>query len=186
MGNKKDNTKDNTLDKNTDSTTFEESVKQLKAILLESRPEKWEDIPDIDLYMDQVLNYMTRQHAGLDFGETLTSAMINNYIKKGVLPRANGKRYERSHIAYLTAICLLKQVLSVDSTKDLLDKQLENSDITAFYEKYCSKLDSAYNTVASRLDEGMSKDDVKELALELAISSYAQKLACERLLNSIL
>lgn len=179
MANKKD------LDNNT-APSFEEAVKELKNILQTERPAAWDSLPDLDLYMDQVVGYMTRQHVGLDFGETLTPAMINNYIKKGVLPRANGKRYERSHVAYLTAICLLKQVLSVDSTKDLLDKQLEKSDITEFYEKYCTKLDSSYNDVAEKLDEGMSKEEATELALELAISAYAQKLACERLLNSIL
>ncbi|WP_312091774.1 DUF1836 domain-containing protein, partial [Aminipila sp.] len=137
----------------------------------------------IDLYMDQVLNYMTRQHIGLESGETLTSAMVNNYIKKELLPRAKGKRYERQHIAYLTAICLFKQVLSVDSTKELLNKQLSDLDIKSFYEKYCAKLDSAYDSVADKIDEDMKEQEICELVLELAISSYAQKIACESLLK---
>ncbi|QAT42184.1 DUF1836 domain-containing protein [Aminipila luticellarii] len=160
-----------------------EELKELKRILQEQRPNNWEDIPDIDLYMDQVLNYMVRQHIGLESGETLTSAMVNNYIKKELLPRAKGKRYERQHIAYLTAICLFKQILSVDSTKELLKSQLADSDIKSFYEKYCVKLDQEYTGVAEKIDEKMTKQDISELVLELAISSYAQKIACERLLE---
>ncbi|WP_312648071.1 DUF1836 domain-containing protein [Aminipila sp.] len=160
-----------------------EELNELKRILKELRPNNWEDIPDIDLYMDQVLNYMTRQHIGLESGETLTSAMVNNYIKKELLPRAKGKRYERKHIAYLTAICLFKQILSVDSTKELLNNQLLDSDIKSFYEKYCTKLDTAYDAVGEKIQENMTEQDISELVLELAISSYAQKIACERLLE---
>nr|WP_315022855.1 DUF1836 domain-containing protein [uncultured Aminipila sp.] len=160
-----------------------EELNELKRILKEQRPNNWEDIPDIDLYMDQVLNYMTRQHIGLESGETLTSAMVNNYIKKELLPRAKGKRYERKHIAYLTAICLFKQILSVDSTKELLNNQLLESDIKSFYEKYCTKLDTAYDAVGEKIQENMTEQDISELVLELAISSYAQKIACERLLE---
>ncbi|MHC1723966.1 MAG: DUF1836 domain-containing protein [Aminipila sp.] len=163
-----------------------EELNKLKKILKEQRPNNWEDIPDIDLYMDQVLNYMTRQHIGLESGETLTSAMVNNYIKKELLPRAKGKRYERKHIAYLTAICLFKQILSVDSTKELLNNQLLDSDIKNFYEKYCTKLDTAYNAVSEKIQVDMTKQDISELVLELAISSYAQKIACERLLELLI
>ncbi|QHI71766.1 DUF1836 domain-containing protein [Aminipila terrae] len=160
-----------------------DELKELRRILKEQRPNNWEDIPDIDLYMDQVLNYMVRQHIGLESGESLTSAMVNNYIKKELLPRAKGKRYERKHVAYLTAICLFKQILSVDSTKELLKSQLSDEDIKTFYEKYCIKLDQEYNAVAEKIDENMTKQDISELVLELAISSYAQKIACERLLE---
>ncbi len=162
-----------------------EELKELKRVLKEERPNDWDDIPDIDLYMDQVLSYMVRQHIGLESGETLTSAMVNNYIKKELLPRAKGKRYDREHIAYLTAICLFKQILSVDSTKDLLKNQLEESDTKNFYKKYCDKLDKAYESVSEKINEEMTKQEISELVLELAISSYAQKIACERLLELI-
>ncbi|MBN7773463.1 DUF1836 domain-containing protein [Clostridium aminobutyricum] len=160
-----------------------EDIKELKNSLKEVRPNKWEDIPDIDLYMDQVLVYMQRQHIGLESGETLTSAMVNNYIKKGLLPRAKGKRYDRTHVAYLTAICLMKQVLSVDLTDQMLKNQLENSGIQEFYRKYCESVDNAYNEVAEKISEDMSKEEISELVLQLAASSYAQKVACERLLE---
>ena len=80
---------------------------------------------------------------------------------------------------------MLKQVLSVDSTKELLDNQLSNSDIKSFYKKYCTKLDKAYEDVSEKINEGMEKEELSELVLELAISSYAQKIACERLLELI-
>ena len=123
-----------------------EELKLFKEQLKNMRPEGWDQIPDIDLYMDQVISYMSRQHIGLEplGDESLTAAMINNYVKHGLLPRAKGKRYSREHLAYLTAICLLKQVLSVSETGALLEKEMEHSDIRTFYDQYLEILDETF------------------------------------------
>ena len=164
-----------------------ENIKEFKEMLINSRPEQWDVIPDIDLYMDQVISYMKRQHIGLaiEDEETLTSAMINNYIKSGLLPRANGKKYNRQHIGYLTAICLLKQVLSVGNTGILLNNQMEHRSIEDFYANYEAILDEEFNKVAESIDENASGGELAQLALQMAVSSYAQKLACEKILAAI-
>ena len=64
--------------------------------LSSERPANWDSLPDIELYRDQVLNYMKRQHSLQPEDAQLTGAMINNYIKSGLLPRANGKNMQRS------------------------------------------------------------------------------------------
>ena len=56
------------------------------------RPVAWDQLPDLNLYKDQVLSYMQRQVLSFDEDDALTSAMINNYIKAGLLPRAEGKK----------------------------------------------------------------------------------------------
>lgn len=165
-----------------------EKIEELKMKLKESRPEKWEQIPDIDLYMDQVIGYMTRQHIGLELDddeESLTSAMINNYIKSGLLPRAHGKKYDREHIGYLTAICLLKQVLSVGEAGVLLSNQMEHRSIEDFYNNYNKVLDEEYNKVADSIKDNASEEELAQEALRLAVSSYAQKLACKKILDDI-
>ncbi|MEG1929785.1 MAG: DUF1836 domain-containing protein [Anaerovorax sp.] len=167
------------------------AVRDLQKDLLEKRPIQWDQMPDIDLYMDQVLEYMVRQHIGLEGKESLTSAMVNNYIKRGLLPRAHGKKYDREHIAYLTAICLFKQILSVDDTDAMLKVQLKNHKIDEFYNQYCHILHEEFNKMADKLAKnrsGQGEEDMKEeeackLILELAISSYVQKSTCEKLLR---
>ena len=81
-----------------------EELKELKERLETQRPAEWDALPDLSLYMDQVIGYMPRQLIQYGEGEGLTSAMVNNYIKDGLLPRAEGKRYGKVHLAYLTAI----------------------------------------------------------------------------------
>ena len=63
---------------------------ELKRLLTEQRPDGWDELPDIPLYMDQVVSYLARQISGLGEAGALTPAMINNYMKDGLLERANG------------------------------------------------------------------------------------------------
>ena len=100
--------------------------------------------------MDQVIGYMKRQHIGLECEgeETLTPAMINNYMKSSLLPRAHGKKCDREHIGYLTAICLFKQVMSVKEAGLLLGSEMEHMDVEHFYDEYCRTIDDEYLRVS--------------------------------------
>ena len=90
-----------------------EEIRELKERLERERPVEWEAFPDIGLYMDQLISYMPRQLIHYGEGESLTSAMVNNYIKDGAMPRAEGKRYSRTHLAYQTALFALSSGLNV-------------------------------------------------------------------------
>ncbi|MDD3168117.1 MAG: DUF1836 domain-containing protein [Eubacteriales bacterium] len=158
-------------------------LKELIERLSLEQPAGWDSLPDIELYRDQVLSYMKRQHSLQPEGAQLTGAMINNYIKSGLLPRANGKKYTKDHLVYLTAICSLKQVLSVGETDDLLKLQPNIADVQGFYEEYLVTMEEAFRETAERLEEDNSKEQLAATALRLAISSYAHKLACEKLLD---
>ena len=160
-----------------------EELKELKGRLTRERPNPWDGMPDIPLYMDQMISYMPRQLVRYGDGETLTPAMVNNYIKDGLLPRADGKKYNRTHLAFLTTICALKQVLSVKEIKTLLDAGTEMGDARRLYEDFSAALDCAMNETAANLDDGIGQEELAKLALRLALRSYADKLACQRVLD---
>ena len=64
---------------------------------------QWELLPDIGLYMDQVITLMDRTFSpALPKGE-MTKSMVNNYVKVGLIPRPVGKKYDREHLAMLRA-----------------------------------------------------------------------------------
>ncbi len=115
-------------------------------------------------------------------GDTLTSAMINNYIKDGLVERANGKKYDQEHLAYLTAISALKQVMSVREMKVITTVGREMRSPDRQYEYFCEYLDQAMADTADRLDEGTTDRDLPKLVLDLAMRSYANGLACHRAL----
>lgn len=159
-----------------------EELAELKQQLAQQRPDSWDDLPDIPLYMDQVVGYLARQLVSVGDGDALTSAMINNYIKDGLVERANGKKYGQEHLAYLTAITALKQVMSVREMKVLTTVGRELRAPQRQYEYFCHYLDQAMADAADRLDEDTADGDLPKLVLDLALRGYAYSLACHRTL----
>ena len=159
-----------------------EELLDLKRRMEQERPTPWEELPDLALYMDQVISYMPRQLIHFDEGEAQTSAMVNNYIKDGLVPRADGKRY--GPVGYLTAVCALKKILSVRDTGALIAAgQARNKTSQELYAYFCSALDRALSETAQSIDENASQEDLPRLALDLALRSYANQLACARILD---
>lgn len=158
-----------------------DQLEQFRQRLETERPVDWDEMPDIALYMDQVISYMPRQIIRLDQTEQITAAMVNNYIKDGVVPRADGKRYGREHIGFLTAVCTMKKVLSVSQIKTLFDAVPDGSDPQTLYGYFTAGLDRALKETAVSLE---LKDDetLARLALGLALRSYADQLACQQIL----
>ena len=140
----------------------------------------WDGLPDLNLYMDQVIGYMPRQLIQYEEAEGLTSAMVNNYIKDGLVPRAEGKRYGPIHLGYLTAVVALKKVLSVRHIGALMGagRSLEKTPPEQ-YGYFCGALDHALTDTAQSIDPELPDRDLAKLALELAVRSYANQLACQ-------
>ena len=145
------------------------------------RPASWDQLPDFSLYMDQVLAYIDRQIIPYDEEDTLTAAMVNNYTKSGLVPRAEGKRYHREHLAYLTGICVLKHVLSTRDMDMLIREELAgNLTVEEGYNAFCDSLDHALNTIADTIDNRPEEDNAANAAISLALLSYAAGMASNR------
>lgn len=106
------------------------------------------DIPDIELYMDQVTTFMDAHLSSTkryEEDKILTKTMINNYAKNNLMPPPNKKKYSREHILVLTFIYYFKNILAIKDIETLLkpltDKYFssnEDFDLTAIYEEICS------------------------------------------------
>ena len=98
----------------------------------------WEQIPDLGLYMDQVMTFTQRQLAPLfaDAERVFTPPMVNNYVKMGLISRPVDKKYGREQLAQLLMVCVLKQSASAEEMKRLLELP-ESGDARALYEAFC-------------------------------------------------
>lgn len=88
-----------------------------------------EDIPSIELYMDQVTTFMDKylsKNKRTDEDKTLTKTMINNYTKNDLLPPPNKKRYSKEHIILLIYIYYMKNVVSISDIQTVLTPLIEN------------------------------------------------------------
>ena len=90
---------------------------------------KIEDIPDIELYMDQVITFMDDHFASLkryEGDKMLTKTMINNYSKNKLLPSPEKKKYGKDHMLLLIFIYYFKNVLSIKDINSILTPLTEN------------------------------------------------------------
>ena len=96
----------------------------------------WESLPQLDLYMDQVILLLTRYLSPLErYGEdkAITASIINNYVRMKVMPPPVKKRYSRVHLAYLVIICTLKQSLSISCIQRMLPEDRSEGAVQALY-----------------------------------------------------
>lgn len=143
----------------------------------------WEELPGIPLYMDQVIFYLKDS---LRFFERdsetslLTSSMINNYVKNDVLPHPEKKKYGKEHLSGLMAVCMLKQVLSLQDIKTLLDGQeLGPEFYELFREAHTAAVQETCRSLAESCENGRN---LREEALRLAVEANAKRAAAERIL----
>lgn len=125
---------------------------------------KTEDIPNIDLYMDQVTTFMdsklrsTARYPGDD--KILTKTMINNYAKNDLLPPPIKKKYSREHVLLLIFIYYFKSFLSISDIQNLLNPITEH-----FFKKNGEfNLEDVYREVFSLAPETLEhlKEDIRE------------------------
>ncbi len=145
---------------------------------------RYDDFPDIELYMDQVLTYLSRETITLRKEDKLTSAMVNNYIKDGILPRTKGKKYSREHLVYLMIITRFKQILSVKDTGKLLANDMRDMQIDKYYDEFMEMLSVASDSLIDSV-KAQESDSVSRVALRLATVSYVNKIACEFLIDKM-
>ncbi len=161
-------------------------LNDLQARLRDQRPIDWEQRPDCSPYMDQVLSYMARQVIRFDGDDGLTAAMVNNYTKSGLAPRAEGKKYGREHLAYFTVICVLKRVMSTRDMDLLIREELQGDrPIRDGYAAFRESLDKALNITADELasrtgDEELDDAALADTAIHFALLSYAAGVAGNR------
>ena len=130
-----------TIDKNDLLNSILASIKRIDYV-------KSADIPNIDLYMDQVTTFMEEALGSskrYPEDKILTKTMINNYAKNDLLPPPIKKKYSKEHLMILTFIYYFKGILSIKDIESLLtpittryfhtDSEL---DITRIYDEVCA------------------------------------------------
>ena len=169
-----------------------------------------EDIPNIDLYMDQVTSYIdsrlkkTARHQGTD--RILTKTMINNYAKNDLLPPPDKKKYNKEHILLLVFIYYFKNILSISDIQQMLGPMAEkyfgkegNVTIEKIYNEVigaqCERVEDFKEDILDTFKE--SQDSFQELPegeekeflqlftfiCDLSFDVYVKKLMIEKILD---
>ena len=141
------------------------------------RPVEWSQIPDLGLYMDQVITFITRAYEplyGEDIHGYLSPSMINNYVKSKLIPRPTGKKYSREQIALLTMIVALKQTSSMEEIRRMLALD-EAQTVEALYEGFNRRFSHALQSMCG---EAADAGGAPRSALDFAILACGYSAGC--------
>lgn len=149
----------------------------------ERRLPAWDSLPDIDLYMDQVLLLVDRSLRGFPGYEErgLTASMVNNYVKQGVLPSPVKKRYGRAHLAFLLIICVLKPALPISAIKAVTARQLQMRPLEQVYEDFRRIYGETTEVVAAERSRDAAEKDGAEDIWRASLRASAEQALAMRL-----
>ena len=102
---------------------------------------RYADLPQMGLYLDQTVQYVNsyfRTFCGVE----LTSSMVSNYVKKGILSHRVRKKYARDQIASLMYIAVSKTVLSMENIDALFKMQRAHCSAGAAYDYFCDEVEN--------------------------------------------
>ena len=152
---------------------------------------RYDEIPDIDLYMDQLLAYIDKVLSPLlitNSEKILTTSMVNNYVKQGVLPPTVKKRYSREHVIILMEICLAKQIYSIQEIGKLIAVQHAIFDTRTSYNYICTELENALKcTFANEplIKDSGNSNQMARLLVRNTVIAFAHKLHTQILCNEL-
>ena len=172
---------------------------------------KPEEIPNIDLYMDQVTTFMDSRLASsrrYDSDKILTKTMINNYAKNKLLPPPVKKKYSRNHMLMLIFIYYFKNLLSINDIQKILSPisekyfqtegelnlealyeevfSLEKSEIEGLKEDVLAKFQESRNTFREAPEEDQDFLQLFAFICMLSYDIYVRKQIIEKLIDNAL
>ena len=155
----------------------------------------WEELPDLELYMDQVVSLVIRYvnlqpHSALK-DSILTASAVNNYVRLKLIPPPVKKRYSRIHLAYLIVICCLKGSMSLSSIQQMFPMNLSEEEVQQIYTNFVHRYRTAYLRCVEQLEQlsepvwdpgNQETSQVESLVLTTAVAATLYKLVTDKLL----
>lgn len=196
------------------SLVYDETVKKFLETLLGDLKSidyvKPQDIPNIDLYMDQITTFMDEQLEACKRHEDdklLTKTMINNYAKNNLIPPPEKKKYSKEHVMTLIFIYYFKNILSISDIQSILnpitDRYFGNTDgpnmqdvysevfslEEAESQKLLKDLGKKYNIANSTFSDFPEEDQQLlhsfSFICQLSYDVYVKKMIIERIIDDL-
>ncbi|MBR3694172.1 MAG: DUF1836 domain-containing protein [Erysipelotrichales bacterium] len=144
---------------------------------------RYNELPDIELYADQVITYLNNHLVLFNTGG-ITRTMINNYVKQGIVSSPIKKKYNRNHLAYLLVVCILKNVFSISEICEMIHYQKSTYPTAKSYDMFCEEMELAISKVfhVEMMDMGESQTYEVRL-MKLVVTAVANKLYMQQVIE---
>lgn len=170
-----------------------ECFTQWEKHLKEQKIPTWDELPSLDLYMDQVL-VLLNKYADImrltNSENVITAPMINNYVKHKTVPAPIKKRYSKIHLAYLIMVCTLKQALSIATIEKIIPSGLSEAEVKHIYNSFAKNQQKSFAYVSEQVltvsqpivtASDFNSERVRDLVFQVAIASNIFKNLTETL-----
>lgn len=160
----------------------QETLEALRLSVQDFSLPRYEQIPDIGLYLEQVTKYISEYAEALG-QPPLTGSMVSNYVKKGYITSPCKKQYNREQIAHLMFITLAKSILSLDDLQQFILLQQRTYAVQTAYDYFCRELEAALhfvfepseNTIRVSPSNGDEKTILRNIVITIAHKIYLEK-----------
>lgn len=134
----------------------------------EFRMPRWNDLPPVPLYLDQVLVLVDEWLGPYLSGhkrKVLTRTMVNNYVKLKFIPAPVNKKYDQVTVASLFVIAVLKSVFSIEETALLIQLALNHSEQNVAYDGFCEYMEEAVGHAFDRttMEREQNPEDPRQI-----------------------
>jgi len=143
---------------------------------------RWEELPKEPKFNKEVVAYINETFEPiLEKEYYLTTTMVQNYIKWGILPNPKGRKYDRFQIACLIVITIYKQVLNIDYVKKGVDLLLKRMDKEAAFNCFAESLEVSIKRefaylIKDKVDSRQEKINDDYIGLLAVSSAFVLKL----------
>ena len=135
---------------------------------------RYAEIPTVGLYLEQTIKYINTFLSPLGCLE-LTSSMVSNYVKKGLIPAPVRKQYYPEQICYLFFVALAKNLTSIENIDLLISVQRSTYSLPMSYDYMCEELENMlfyfFGLKDAPEDVGETESDEKNLLRGLIMSA---------------
>lgn len=162
--------------------------KLLSSQIKDFRLPRYNEIPDVGLYLDQSAKYIMGY---LDVLEdiSLTNSMISNYVKKKLIPNPVKKQYDRQKLALLIFIAIAKSVISLDNINRMINFQKSAYDSQVAYDYFCDEFEQALKVVfrlGGSLKELSDNNKDEKLLIRNLVVTAANRIYLAKYFSSVL
>ena len=131
---------------NLGSNEQKEIRETLKYSVENFRLPRYSELPRMGLYLEQVVKYINEFLLAVGCAE-ITTSMVSNYVKKGIIPPPVKKQYYADQIAYLIFIAFIKNVVSLENIVELFSMQKRGFTMAMAYDYFCAEYENMLSFV---------------------------------------
>ena len=164
-----------------------QTKQQIAASIRGFRLPRYEEIPNVGLYLEQTTKYISEFLDPIQEG-ALTASMISNYVKKHLIDSPVKKQYSRDQIAYLIFIAVAKSVLSLDALMNFISLQKRTYTAQRAYDYFCTQFENLLLftfEVSDTVDLDFDDAGDEKRLLYSCVVAVAQKIYLEKCLDAI-